>query len=134
MNAGVLLLAWLDEDRIRDAFPGAAGASPAEVVSLVKGRAKDLDPARVEVFLLERNLESLLEALARPLSDALGAETVQRALDKRGSAAVDCRDQCLLQIANTRSLRELLRDRHAGFEWVTRYVAEIVTREPWLLG
>jgi hypothetical protein len=131
IDAGVYLLAWLDEDRIREAFPNASRLTRTEVIGLVKAKASAADPDRVEVFLLDRNLESLLEALEQELVDALDHETVHRAIEKRGSKTVDSRDSCLLHIANSAPLRALLRGRHQGFDWITRNVARIATLEPW---
>lgn len=85
----------------------------------------------IEVFLLDRNLESLLEALEHELADELGHEAVHKAINKKGMRSIDSRDSCLLQIANSVRLRELLRSRHQGFDWITRYVASIATLEPW---
>jgi hypothetical protein len=132
INAGVYLLAWLDEDRIRDAFPDVSRSTPnEEVIRRIKAKVNASDPARVEVFLLNRNLESFFEVLEQELGDALDRETVHSAIEKRGKDAVDCRDGCLMHIANSRWLRDLLRTRHQGFDWVTRYVARIATLEPW---
>jgi len=128
LDAGVCLLAWLDEDHVRDLFPNASRASRAEVIALVKQRAGTLDPGRLEVFLLDRNLESLLLALDVELREAFDDETVTKAIRKK---RLDQRDRLLLHIAAHRGLRARLRERHQGFDCVARYVATIATLEPW---
>jgi len=57
-----------------------------------------------------------------------GEETVTRAIHKK---RLDSRDQLLLHIAHNRDRRQLLRERHQGFDCVTRYVAAVATLEPW---
>jgi hypothetical protein len=127
-NAGVCVLAWLDDDHMRDLFPGASQATRAEVIELIKQRAGALGPGRFEVFLLHQNLESLLQALEGELREAFGEETVTKAIRKK---RLDARDQLLLHAAHSRDLRTRLRERHQGFDCVARYVAAIATVEPW---
>lgn len=128
LDAGVCLLAWIDDDHVRDMFPNAARATRAEVIDLVKQRAGVLGPGRLEILLLHRNLETLLQVLDHELRDAFGDELVIKAIHKK---RVDPRDQLLLHIANSEPLRKLLRERHQGFDCVARYVATIATLEPW---
>jgi hypothetical protein len=125
---GVCLLAWLDDDHVRDLFPDGSRLTRAVVIERVKERAGTIGPGRLEVFLLDKNLESLLEALEPELRDSLGEEVVTKAIRKK---RLDSRDQLLLHIANSSRLRELLRRRHRGFDCVARYVALIATVEPW---
>jgi len=132
LRYGVKLLVWLDNDHIREAFPNASPTSSnEEIVKLVKAKANVSDLARIDVFLLERNLESLLERLEEELVIELDSKIVHKAINKKGSHKVESRDICLLHIANNPRLRELLRGRHEGFDWVTRHVAQIATVEPW---
>jgi hypothetical protein len=128
LDAGVCVLAWIDDDHVRDLFPGAARATRAEVIERIKQRAGTPGPGRLEVFLLDQNLESLLQALDRELRDALGEETVAKAIRNK---RLDQRDQLLVHIARSPGLRAHLRERHGGFDGVTRYVAAIATVEPW---
>jgi hypothetical protein len=119
LDAGVCVIAWLDTDHVRDLFPKASRAARAEVIDLVKQRAGAIDPGRLEVFLLDQNLESLLEALERELRDQVGEELTTRAIRKK---RLDARDQLLLHVASGRELRRLLRARHQGFDCLTRAV------------
>ena len=128
LNDGACLLAWLDDDRVRDAFPNASQLTHAATIELVKARAGTHSPGRIEAFLLDKNLESLLQALRSELVDAFDATFMDKAITKK---RLDSRDQCLLHIASSPWLRELLRQRHQGFDCVTRYVAAIATIEPW---
>lgn len=128
LNAGVCVLAWIDGDHVRDLFPSASRATRADVIGLIKQRAGAVDPGRLEVFLLEKNLESLLETLERELRETFDDETVTRAIRNK---RLDPRDQLLLHIASSPGLRTRLRERHQGFDCVTRYVAAIATVEPW---
>jgi hypothetical protein len=128
LNAGVCVLAWIDEDHVRDLFPDASRATRAEVIELIRQRAGELGPGRLEVFLLDENLESLLQALAPELRDVFGDEAVDRATRNK---RLDQRDQLLLHVANSKQLRADLRDRHRGFDCVTRYIAAIASLEPW---
>jgi hypothetical protein len=98
------------------------------VIALIKQRAGALAPGRLEVFLLDQNLESLLQVLEVELRATFGADTVTKAIQKK---RLDPRDQLLLHIANDPSLRALLRERHQGFDCVTRYVAAIAALESW---
>lgn len=127
-DAGVCVLAWIDDDHVRDMFPEAARATRAEVIERVKQRAGAVGPGRVEVFLLDKNLESLLQALDGELRAAFGEEIVARAVRKK---RLDARDQLLLHIAHHGELRAHLRERHQGFDCVIRYVGAIATLEPW---
>jgi hypothetical protein len=127
-DAGVCVLAWIDDDHVRDLFPGAAREARAEVIQRVKQQGGALDPGRVEIFLLDRNLESLLQALEPELREALGEEQVTKAIRKK---RLDARDALLIHISGSRDLRERLRQRHGGFDCVTRYVAALATCEPW---
>lgn len=127
-NAGVCVLAWLDDDHVRDLFPGASQATRAEVIELVKQRGGALGPGRLEVFLLDKNLESLLQALEVEFGEAFGAEIVTNAIRKK---RLDARDLLLLHIARSPGLRAVLRQRHHGFDCIARYVAAIATLEPW---
>ena len=73
---------------------------------------------KVEVFLLENNLEDLLSSI----DGQLDATLLGKALAKR----LDARDILLDEIARSRQLRAALRTSHAGFDWVSRFVASIV--------
>lgn len=128
LNNGVCVLAWIDEDHVRDMFLNAARAPRAEVIGLIKQRAGELDPGRLEVFLLDENLESLLQAVEPELRDAFGDEVVDKATRNK---RLDQRDLLLLHVANSEQLRADLRDRHRGFDCVTRYVAAVASLEPW---
>lgn len=128
LDDGVCLLAWIDADHVRDLFPDGSQLTRTEVIARVKARAGTLGPGRLEVFLLDKNLESLLEALEPELRDAFGEEAVTKAIRKK---RLDSRDQLLLHIARSPQLRTNLRERHRGFDCVTWYVAAIATLEPW---
>jgi len=128
VDEGVCVLAWIDDDHVRDLFPGAARATRAEVIQLVRREGGVLGPGRLEIFLLDRNLESLLQALEPELREALGEERVTKAIRKK---RLDSRDDLLLHIASSRDLRGRLRLRHQGFDCVARYVAVLASIEPW---
>jgi hypothetical protein len=71
---------------------------------------------------------SLLQALEPELREALGDERVTKAIRKK---RLDARDDLLIHISSSRDLRGRLRERHSGFDCVTRYVAALATLEPW---
>jgi len=119
---GTHVLVWVDNDRIRRALRLEPRCSKATVFSAIKACAP-VDPrgapaAQLEVFLLENNLEDLLSSI----DGQLDATLLGKALAKR----LDARDILLDEIARSRQLRAALRASHAGFDWVSRFVASIV--------
>lgn len=97
------ILAIVDSDKIRDHI-GTKRSSNQEVEKLI--RARCLEPERLTVILLERNLESVVSAIAECDTErALGAETLARAGGKDRHA----RDELLCQLAK-RTERRFIRD------------------------
>lgn len=121
------LLVWVDNDRIRRALQLAPRCPRETVISTIKARAPEvLDssrPKRLEVFLLDDNLEDLLSSLAARLDPEL--------LAKARAKRLDARDALLDEIGRSRQLREELRASHAGFDCVSRFVACVAAMDPW---
>lgn len=121
------VLAWIDNDRIREKLKLPKDASRSLVITQIKARGPKPAhgrPAPLEVFLLDDNLEDLIEALA----DHLDRTQLAKARNKKKP---ESRDILLDEIASSPALRATLRARHAGFDCVSRFVACIATTEPW---
>ena len=120
------VLAWLDNDRIRDALHVPPSTKRADVIAKIKARGPQTThgrPPPLEVFLLDNNLEDLLSTLEDHLDPAILAKALRKKLDDR--------DMLLDDIARNPALRAELRARHAGFDCVSRFVACIATTAPW---
>lgn len=127
LGSGARLLVWVDNDDIRRALQLAPRCARETVISTIKARAPEVRggsrPKSLEVFLLDDNLEDLLESIAAQLDTALLA----RARAKR----LDARDALLDEIGRNRQLRAALRANHAGFDCVSRFVGCVAAMEPW---
>lgn len=129
------LLAWLDNDKIRRAL----GLSAISSASVVSARIKQLDPGyarslgRVEVFLLEDNLEDLIRTIQPHLPSSLRDEADRAVRLKR----VNAREGILYELArpNPRSngWRATLRQLHPNFASVSQYVGAIASAPAWPL-
>lgn len=73
--------------------------------------------------MLDDNLEDLLSSVEPRLDATLLAKARRKHLDAR--------DILLDDLGRSSALRAELRAKHAGFDCVSRFVACVVTTEPW---
>lgn len=126
-NRGERLLVWVDNDQIRRALQLPPRCARETVISTIKARAPagrdGPRPKPLEVFLLDDNLEDLLSSIAARLDPAL--------LAKARAKRLDARDMLLDDISRNPQLRAALRENHAGFDCVSRFVGCVAAMDPW---
>lgn len=101
---GQTVFALIDDDRIRDHLPGVdVRAEEDTVVRAIKGQSDA--PAQLEVFLLKKNTETVIEA-ARRCDPTLADDAVEQALRKNLAQ----RDRIFNNVARTgRAVRDCIR-------------------------
>lgn len=95
---GQPVVAIFDADRVHRLLKLAPGAPLSDVIDAIKSESGS--PPNLEVFVLERNLESVLDAIAQCHS-SVNVGQLAEARRKRGNE----RDQILNAIANNPALR-----------------------------
>lgn len=117
---GAPILAILDEDRVRAHAPLAGMSSAAAASKLVAGSS---DPARLKVVLLERNLESVVNAF-----DQCGEwekQLIAKALEKR----LNERDTLFSRVghdAARRNIRDCVRHNMPSVEQIVQAIGDAV--------
>lgn len=117
------ILAIVDSDSIRNHI-GTKKTSNREVEELIQ--ATCLEPKRLTVILLERNLESVMEAIAECDTERnLDTDSVARASGKDRHA----RDEVLLKLgtrAEHRHIRDCVKARITALARATRFLVEVL--------
>jgi hypothetical protein len=127
------VIAWLDDDKLHRALHSLAGNnSKAKKITAVRSLAPSSlgqRPGALEVFLVQGNIEALLQRIDAARPNTFSRTTLEAALDKDLSA----RDQCFVEIARRQHAdwRAEVCRRDVSFDCVIRYVACLASYEPW---
>ncbi len=117
------ILAIVDSDKIRN-HVGTKRSSDREVEKLIRDTC--LEPERLTVILLVRNLESVVDAIARcDSSKVLGADMVVRAGGKDRHA----RDELLGRLgtaAELRSIRNCVKAKVGALARASKFLVEVL--------
>lgn len=120
---GQQVVALIDADHIRDNIPGMdVHKTDEEVIGEIRKRSDA--PEQLEVILLHKNAESVIEA-ARDCDRMIPPETVARALDKN----LIQRDRIFHNVArSTRDIRDCIRARIPALEQLVQVVVRLVQK------
>ncbi len=136
LKQGARLLAWIDEDKVHRDLKLPANSPRHVLVDQIKAKAilQRSHDGRVEVFLLQRNLEHLIAAV-RDLPNENNPLTPELIALAIAGKQLDARDAIFDELAKSSptsaKLREQLRRAHPGFSAVSHFVMCTLTQPQW---
>lgn len=123
---GQKVFALIDDDRIRDHLTGVDVRAEEEGVARTIKSQSDA-PAQLEVFLLKKNTETVIEA-AKLCDQSLPDDAVAQALRKNLAQ----RDRLLHNVARAggRAVRDCIRSKIPALHWLVAALGAVVAASP----
>ena len=123
---GQMVFALIDDDRVRDHLPGVDVPAGGEIVARAIKSQSDA-PEQLEVFLLVKNTETVIEA-AKECDRSLPDDAVAQALAKNLAQ----RDRILNNVARTgiRAVRDCIRGKVPALHQLVAALSAVVAASP----